>query len=118
MALRQIVILMAIVTPTYAYDESDYTWFEFNGHRYAATFSVGSWNEVQAEAEAIGANLVVRTCARQVDGSVMFHVGLNQGPVRSRAGPQIDSRATGPPSHMVADQGLQGSAETLEHSVP
>lgn len=35
-----------------------YDWVTYNGHYYAATFVVGPWEDVQAEAFSIGANLV------------------------------------------------------------
>ena len=40
------------------YDITDYGWLEYGGHSYAATFAVGPWADAQAEAEAIGGNLV------------------------------------------------------------
>lgn len=43
---------------SYAYVYSDYTWYGFQGHQYALTQSIGNWEDAQAEAAAIGGNLV------------------------------------------------------------
>jgi len=53
-----LVATMAISSMAYGYEYSDYTWHSYNGHQYAATFEVGPWVNVQAEAAAIGENLV------------------------------------------------------------
>jgi hypothetical protein len=36
---------------------TDYTWYEYNGHKYAATFAVGPWETAKSEAASIGASL-------------------------------------------------------------
>jgi hypothetical protein len=52
------LVMMVMSSVAHAYVYSDYTWHTYNGHQYAATFTVGPWEPVQAEAAAIGANLV------------------------------------------------------------
>lgn len=58
---KYIIFLLTSVIFTsaaYGYEYSDYTWYTYNGHQYAATFTVGNWIDVQAEASAIGGHLV------------------------------------------------------------
>jgi hypothetical protein len=38
--------------------QADPTWYIYNGHKYALTEEAGTWEQSQAEAEALGANLV------------------------------------------------------------
>jgi formylglycine-generating enzyme required for sulfatase activity len=52
------MIFFALVTIGYGYTYSDYTWYSYNGHQYAATFTMGNWEDVQAEAAANSWNLV------------------------------------------------------------
>ncbi|MBN1555036.1 MAG: PEP-CTERM sorting domain-containing protein [Phycisphaerae bacterium] len=53
-----LVTILVFCANVSGYEIGDYTWYEYNGHQYAATFAVGPWDTVQAEAAAIGANLV------------------------------------------------------------
>lgn len=41
-----------------AYVYSDYTWLTYNDHEYTITFTTDEWDEAQAEAVAVGGNLV------------------------------------------------------------
>ncbi len=53
-----LAMMLLMSSAAHAYVYSDYTWYTYNGHQYAATFVVGPWEEVQAEAYANGWNLV------------------------------------------------------------
>lgn len=53
-----LVVPMLISSMVYGYVSSDYTWYTYNGSEYAATFAAGPWDDVEAEAAAIGADLV------------------------------------------------------------
>lgn len=53
-------VVLAAASPVVqgAYTYSDYTWYEYGGHEYAATFTWGPWATVQAEAADNGWDLV------------------------------------------------------------
>ncbi len=42
----------------YEFPASQYTWLTYRGHRYAASLTIGTWEQVQAEAVAVGGDLV------------------------------------------------------------
>jgi hypothetical protein len=50
-------VVVEKVVPRYEY--SDYEWRWYNGHMYAATFVVGSWQDAKAEADAVGGHLAI-----------------------------------------------------------
>ena len=61
-----LVAFLSLVSRVYgAYTYSDYTWYTYNGHEYAATFAVGPWTSVQTEAAANGWNLVTVNAAAE-----------------------------------------------------
>jgi len=61
-----IYLLSIALTPVaYGYQYSDYTWHTYNGHQYAMTLGVGTWEDAEAEAVAVGAHLVTINDAKR-----------------------------------------------------
>jgi len=50
------VVMVAIGNVAFA-DLSDYTWHEYNGHKYAITLAYNNWVNAEAEAVAVGGHL-------------------------------------------------------------
>jgi len=53
-----VIVVVVFANTSYAYDYSDYVWYSYGGHQYAATFSFGPWIDAEAEAQALGWHLV------------------------------------------------------------
>ena len=53
-----LALMMAMSSMAYGYAYSDYTWHTYNGHQYALTLDVGDWDQMEAEAVAVGGHLV------------------------------------------------------------
>ena len=49
-----IAIFVITMSPiVYGYTYSDYNWIPYNGHQYALTLDVGTWEEAEAEAQVL-----------------------------------------------------------------
>jgi hypothetical protein len=70
-------------------------WTEYNGHRYALSFTRGTWEQTQAEAVSYGGNLVSINSAAENEfvfdalgrGPITF-IGLRQNPLQANVEPR------------------------------
>jgi len=75
------MILMTLSPSVYGYTYSDYDWYDFGGHQYALTLNVGTWEQAEAEAQALNPN---------------FHlVTINDLPENNFLAPIFDPSPTG-----------------------
>ncbi len=52
------LVMVVVISPiVHGYVYSDYTWYTYNGHQYALTLDVGNWDQMEAEAVAVGGHL-------------------------------------------------------------
>ena len=72
-ACTAIALLASVQTEA---GQGTYNWYEWNGHQYAISTQLQTWDEAQAVAESMGGNLVVINSAEEeafLQGTLLAH---------------------------------------------